>query len=122
LNFESPHYLRFVRVLALATGMAATGCGTSVAPADASDAPTPDVVADAADAPDVPAPDVVADGGDCPAVMPTTGTPCAPPGLVCEYPPDPCTRSVFCRSNGSGMNVWSPNCVVGPLSPPEVTA
>jgi hypothetical protein len=37
LNLETPHYLRFARVLALTTGLAATSCGTSVTPDDARD-------------------------------------------------------------------------------------
>lgn len=131
MNPAMPHYLRVVRALSVAAGLAsAAGCASAVVPGDGS---TSDVaVVDRIDPTDSSTPvldaspdavgDATPDAGACPPTEPTLGTPCTSRNVLCQYDGgQPC--GVTCSVNQpDGGATWSPSCVIGPLSPPELTA
>src|SRR5262245_61463849 len=105
-----PRYLRFARILALASSAAAVSCGpvTRPGPITISDGVT---VGDSATL------------ATCPATLPTFASSCDP-GLACDYPGYTCYNSPLtircqCTANDGGSGQWFCGLCEGPLPPPE---
>jgi hypothetical protein len=109
---DVPHYLRFARVLALASSAALLSCSAVAgpgAPVTTSDGVT------------------VGDGAAlaaCPATLPASGSTCDP-GLQCAYPGYTCYSAPFtihceCAAVDAGAGHWNCGLCEGPLPPPEL--
>jgi hypothetical protein len=123
-----PHYLRFVRTLALLSSIGGAGCGTSTTPGDAATTPdaasSPDTGTDAAVA-------TVDTGTDAPIATVDTGTdaPIATSdgGNDVDAFFDCATCSCGFTAEDAGLPSCDPDhaicCVaVGPLAPPDLAA
>lgn len=100
---DVPHFVRVARALALASGLATAGCGASTGPLVDEDASAP----------------------GCPSPSPRPGSPCAEPGRSCDYAPGRCVSDAIahCRCYADGARAFwrcGPNCIVGPLPPPDL--
>jgi hypothetical protein len=149
---DLPHYLRFVRNLALVSSAGLAACSSGATPADtsvdalvdrdavseagdgarvdaAADASDPDASRDATGNPDTNADVATTDAGGCPATQPVIGEACNTVGVMCSYVPPSDGGIVMggafctCTPNDSGAG-GSWRCVFagGPLSPPDLAA